>query len=81
MITAESVQLSLIIASLAMLLVIVGIIFVLVFKMGVKYGVYYEKNKRRRYDEVRHNKSVSQYCQNDVRDTGTGSVRVRKPKY
>ena len=79
MVTVGPVQLYLIIASLAVLVAVVGIIFAQAFKMGFKYGADYEKSKYRRYDEIKRRKPVSQYYRNDMRDTGAGSVRVRKP--
>jgi len=81
MVTVGPVQLYLIVGALAILIAVIGIIFAQVFKMGFKYGSNYEKNKYRRHNEVKRNKPVSQYRRNDMRDTGVGSVRVRKPLY
>lgn len=81
MVTVGPVQLYLVIASLVVLIAVVAIIFTLAFKMGFKYGVDYVKSKNRRYDEIKRHKPVSQYYRYDMRDTGAGSVRVRKPVY
>ncbi len=81
MVTMGPVQLYLVIAALAVLVAVVGIMFAQVFKMGFKYGTDYEKNKHRRYDKIKRHKPVSQYYRNDMHNTGAGSVRVRKPVY
>lgn len=79
MVTIGPIQLYLIIAAIVVLVAVVGIIFAQAFKMGFKYGSDYEKSRHRRRNEVKRRKQVSRYYQSDTRDTGAGSIRVRKP--
>ena len=77
MVIIGPIQLYLIIAALAVLVAVVGIIFAQTLKMGFKYGIDYEKSQYRRYDDFKRRKKVSQYYRNEMRDAG--SVRVHKP--